>query len=83
MTWKTRTIIYIVNCTSQILAEVDTILFCLMILRGLSDSRGNVWRCHPCQLYVAEVTIPDSVVSLKILRCVYHHETKSVLKLHV
>ena len=73
--WKTQTIINAVNCTSQILAEVDTILFCLMILSGLSDSRGNVWRCHRRQLYVAEVTIPDSMVSCltlinKILHCI-------------
>ncbi len=39
--------------------EVDTILFSLLILRGLSDSQGRVWRCHPNQLYAVEVTLPN------------------------
>ncbi len=43
----------------QILWEVDTILFSLLILRGLSDSQGRVWRCHPNQLYAVEVTLPN------------------------
>lgn len=42
----------------QILWQVDTILFSLLILRGLSDSQGRVWRCHPNQLYAVEVTLP-------------------------
>lgn len=37
---------------------MDTILFSLLILRGLCDSHGRVWRCHPNQLYVVEVTLP-------------------------
>ena len=43
----------------QILWEVDTILFSLLVLRGLSDSQGRVWRCHPNQLYAIEVTLPN------------------------
>ena len=43
----------------QILWKVDTILFCLLVLRGLSDSKGRVWRCHPTQLYAIEVTLPE------------------------
>lgn len=42
----------------QVLSEVDTILFSLLILRGLCDSQGRVWRCHPNQLYAIEVTKP-------------------------
>ena len=38
---------------------MDTILFSLLILRGLCDSQGRVWRCHPNQLYAVEVTLPD------------------------
>lgn len=38
---------------------MDTILFSLLVLRGLSDSRGRVWRCHPNQLYAIEVTLPN------------------------
>lgn len=44
---------------AQILWEVDTILFSLLILRGLCDSQGRVWRCHPNQLYAVEVTLPN------------------------
>lgn len=38
---------------------MDTILFSLLILRGLCDSQGRVWRCHPNQFYVVEATLPD------------------------
>ena len=47
------------NLLLQILWKVDTILFCLLVLQGLSDSQGRVWRCHPTQLYTVEVTIPE------------------------
>ena len=36
---------------------MDTILFSLLVLRGLVDSHGRVWRCHPNQLYAVEVTL--------------------------
>jgi len=42
----------------QILKDVDTLLFSLLILRGLIDSQGRVWRCHPNQLYAIEITLP-------------------------
>jgi hypothetical protein len=48
----------------QILYEVDTILFSLLILRGLVDSQGRVWRCHFSQLCAVEVTKPAAKVSL-------------------
>ena len=38
---------------------MDTILFSLLVLRGLCDSQGRVWRCHPNQLYAVEVTKPN------------------------
>ena len=43
----------------QVLWKVDTILFSLLVLQGLSDSQGRVWRCHPTQLYAIEVTLPE------------------------
>ena len=46
----------------QILWKVDTILFCLLVLRRLSDSQGRVWRFHPTQLYVVEITLPEHQV---------------------
>ena len=43
--------------------QVDTILFSLLILRGLCDSQGNVWRCHSNQLYLIEITLLEAIVS--------------------
>ena len=43
----------------QVNSQVSAILFNLLVLRGISDSHGNVWRCHPNQLYVVEITIPN------------------------
>ncbi len=43
----------------QVISQVNTILFNLLVLRGISDSRGKVWRCHPNQLYVVEITMPN------------------------
>ena len=45
------------NAEFQILSEVDTILFSLLILHGLTDSQGCVWRRHLSQLYTIEVTL--------------------------
>ncbi len=42
---------------NQVLSEVDTILFSLLILHGLTDSQGCVWRRHLSQLYTIEVTL--------------------------
>ena len=42
----------------QVLWQVDSILFCLLVLQGVCDSQGNVWRCHPAHLYMIESTIP-------------------------
>jgi hypothetical protein len=41
------------------LRKVDCILFCLLVLQGLSDSKGRLWRCYPSQLYAIEVTLPE------------------------
>ena len=43
----------------QVLWQVDTILFSLLIQRGLCDSQGRVWRNQPSQLYAIEVTVPE------------------------
>ena len=45
-------------CNVQVLWQVNTILFCLLVLQGLCDNHGNVWRCHPAHLYMIESTIP-------------------------
>ena len=46
---------------------MDTILFSLLILRGMSDSHGRMWRCHPAQLYAIEVSVPDSKVYMCVI----------------
>ena len=46
------------HCISQILWQVDSILFSLLVLRALCDSRGRVWRCHPSHMYAIEATVP-------------------------
>ena len=35
---------------------MDALLFSILILKGLNDSNGNVWRCFPQQLYLVEAT---------------------------
>ena len=59
----------------QILSEVDTILFSLLILGGLTDSQGRVWRCHSGQLYAVELTLPEKQVCSKphFLHAIYHN----------
>ncbi len=42
------------------------ILFSLLILHGLTDSQGCVWRCHTSQLYTIEVTLLEKKVGLII-----------------
>ncbi len=37
---------------------MDSILFSLLILRGLCDSQGRVWRYLQNQIYAVEVTLP-------------------------
>ena len=51
-------------CSLQVLREVDAILFSLLILSGLTDSKGRVWRCHPSQMYAVEVTLPEIQVCM-------------------
>ena len=49
----------VLSCSCvQVLWQVDSILFCLLVLQGVCDSQGNVWRCHPAHLYMIESTIP-------------------------
>ena len=50
------------NIAFQILSEVNTILFSLLILHGLTDSQGCVWRRHISQLYTIEVTLLEKEV---------------------
>ena len=49
--------------------QVDTILFSLLVQRGLCDSQGHVWRSHSSQLYAVEVTQPERQVHISSAHC--------------
>ncbi|XP_064404373.1 E3 ubiquitin-protein ligase RNF213-like isoform X3 [Halichondria panicea] len=53
--------IYHLDIAPNVIAEVDCILFSLLILSGISDSRGLVWRRHTGHLYMVEVTLPEQI----------------------
>lgn len=44
---------------SQVLCDVDTLLFSLLVLKSLTDSNGRTWHCLPMQYYIIEVTYID------------------------
>ena len=46
----------------QVLWQMDTILFSLLVQRGMCDSQGRVWRNRSTQLYAIEVTLPEVCV---------------------
>lgn len=56
--WYFLVFLFFMELLLQVLWQVDTILFSLLVLRGLCDSQGRMWRCHPNQLYAVEVTLP-------------------------
>lgn len=62
------------NCHEfQVFSDVANILFCLLILRGISDSQGKVWRCHPSQFYAVEITFPQKqVIAMCIVNALYY-----------
>ena len=43
----------------QVLSDVDTLLFSLLILKSLTNSKGQIWQCLPIQYYIVEVTYID------------------------
>ena len=47
------------------LDQVSSILFSLLVLRGISDSQGRMWRCHPDQHYLVEATTSKFTKELK------------------
>jgi len=48
-----------VNYLFQVLSDIDTVLFSLLVLKSLTNSKGNIWQCLPVQYYVVEVTYMD------------------------
>ena len=49
----------------QVLSDVDTLLFSLLILKSLTDSRGQIWHCLPLQYYVIEITYTDVISKMQ------------------
>ena len=43
--------------------SIDDILFSLIILQGLCNSTGKMWRCLPTQYYLIEIVIPQEQVN--------------------
>ena len=43
----------------QVLSDIDTLLFSLLVLKSLTNSKGHIWQCLPVQYYVVEVTYLD------------------------
>ena len=41
---------------------MDTILFSLLVLKSITNSHGQLWRCHKTNILAVEVTIPDCKV---------------------
>ena len=58
----------------QVLWQVDTILFSLLILRHLCNSQGHVWRSNFQQLIVLEVTLPETEVYMYIFAYVHSRQ---------
>ena len=52
---------------NQVMWQLDTSLFSMMIQGGLSDSQGRVWRRHSSQMYAIEVTPTAKEVYTNIL----------------
>ncbi|XP_019854153.1 PREDICTED: E3 ubiquitin-protein ligase RNF213-like [Amphimedon queenslandica] len=48
-----------IDVPQQVLHSIDDILFSIIILQGLSDSRGQIWRCRSTHFYAIEMTIPS------------------------
>lgn len=58
--------IYVANFF-QVLRFMDTLLFNLLVLQTISDSKGQMWRVNPKDLYIIEVTLPQ--VNKSICSC--------------
>lgn len=48
-------------CHVQVMWQLDTALFSMLIQGGISDNQGLVWRLHPSQMCAIEVTITKQV----------------------
>ena len=45
-------------CDIQIVDDIGSVLFRMLILRALQDSEGSIWRCKLKNLHVVEITVP-------------------------
>ncbi|XP_019853235.1 PREDICTED: E3 ubiquitin-protein ligase RNF213-like [Amphimedon queenslandica] len=75
------------DISPNVLRQVDSVLFSLLILQAASDSQGKIWRCHETHLYAVEVTIlkeeedfaKSSITLLNLLPKVECHSPNNVL----
>lgn len=63
----------------QALPSVANVLFSTLVLGGLTDSHGKVWRHQPSQLLVVECTLTNLAVNLQNYEWLY----KEQVRLHV
>jgi hypothetical protein len=45
------------DIAQNVLKQVDSVLFSLVILQAISDSQGKIWRCYPTHFYAIETTV--------------------------
>ncbi|XP_077864555.1 E3 ubiquitin-protein ligase RNF213-like [Saccoglossus kowalevskii] len=55
--------IFHLDITPAVQHGVDNLLFNLLVLGGITDTHGRVWRRYPWDLYVIEITAPSQAVN--------------------
>ena len=51
--------------------DIGALLFGMLVLRGLQDSEGNVWRCNLKNLSLVEVILPEPSENKVHHSCIY------------
>jgi hypothetical protein len=49
--------VFHIDIAPSVLRKAEDILFSLLVLGGLTNSLGMVWRCIPTQVYAVEITV--------------------------
>jgi hypothetical protein len=57
--------VFHIDIAPSVLRKAEDILFSLLVLGGLTNSLGMVWRCIPTQVYAVEITIPCADETVK------------------
>ena len=56
----------------QVMWQLDTTLFSMLIQGGLCDQHGNVWRSDPTHTYAVEVTLASTEVLQRLAYFLLH-----------